>query len=245
MHDFLVGLDLGQVHDYTAIAIAERPLWIGPEPSDTCSAIHSTGPQGWTRPSELLPVKVAHFRALNLAGHRPGKPPLYVRHLERMVGRSYQHVVDRVAELMAAAPLANADTVLLVDQTGVGRAVFDMLMQAGLRPIGITITAGSEAHGDAYRELWVPKADLIMSCQVMLQNGRLRIARGLPDAAVLTKELLDYRVQISPSGRDTFNARSGAHDDALLAVAMIAWYRDWESYHFDAAHAAAKRQQTG
>ena len=85
--------------------------------------------------------------------------------------------------------------------------VFDVC-PAGLRQVvGVTITAGAESsHGDAYSELWVPKSDLIMAAQVVLQNGRLRIASGLPDAAGLTRELLDYRVTISACGRDVFNA---------------------------------------
>ena len=62
MFDFLVGLDLGQVSDYSAITVAERPLWIGPPPEGDLSGMWPPNRLGWTRPSELLPVWIDHFR---------------------------------------------------------------------------------------------------------------------------------------------------------------------------------------
>jgi hypothetical protein len=52
-------------------------------------------------------------------------------------------------------------------------------MQAGLSPIAVTIHGGSAVSRDehGYR---VPKRDLVSAVQVLLQNGRLRIAEGLP-----------------------------------------------------------------
>ena len=56
--------------------------------------------------------------------------------------------------------------------------------------------------------------------QALLHAGELRIAASLPDAAVLMRELQDFRVRFIDAGNVTFNAREGAHDDLVLAVAL-------------------------
>lgn len=48
----------------------------------------------------------------------------------------------------------------------------------------------------------------------------MKIAARLPDAAVLARELQDFRVRFTESGNATFNAREGAHDDLVLALAL-------------------------
>ena len=58
----------------------------------------------------------------------------------------------------------------------------------------------------------------------MFQNGRLKIAAGIPDAAVLVDELLSYRVTISENGHDSYGPwRERAHDDLLFALVLAAW----------------------
>jgi hypothetical protein len=147
---------------------------------------------------------------------------------------SYSVIVQTVVDLIARPPLAGGSCTLLVDYTGVGRAVFDMLVQRELEPIGITITGGSEVH--VTENGWnVPKRDLITATQVALQDGRLRIAAGLEHAPTLTRELLDYRVRISAAGHDSYDAREGQHDDLVLSTALCAWFRDWHWHHHDRA----------
>jgi hypothetical protein len=45
----------------------------------------------------------------------------------------------------------------------------------------------------------------------------------MPEVPTLINELLSYQVQISDAGHDSYNARSGAHDDLVLAVSLAAW----------------------
>ena len=66
----------------------------------------------------------------------------------------------------------------------------------------------------------VPKGELVSRLQALLHAGRLRIAASLPDAAVLARELQDFRVRFTEAGNATFNAREGAHDDLVLALAL-------------------------
>ena len=150
-----------------------------------------------------------------------------VRHLERFpLGTSYPTICDRVVELFDEPPLSNGT--LAVDQTGVGRAVVDLIrrarLQAVIRPI--TITAGHAVVPDDAG--WhIPKKELVSVLQVLLQSRRLQVARGLPMAPVLVKELETFRVKITVSANETFESwRERDHDDLVLAVAMAAWVGD-------------------
>jgi hypothetical protein len=76
-------------------------------------------------------------------------------------------------------PLPDAD--LVVDFTGVRRAVADMIVEAELRP-GVTLVTitGGEATAIGERGEWrAPKQDLAAVVQVLSQAERLRIAQEL------------------------------------------------------------------
>ena len=65
---------------------------------------------------------------------------------------------------------------------------------------------------------------LVSVMQSLLHAGEIKIAKSLPDAATLVSELQDFRANISESGYASFGARSGKHDDLVLAVAIAAWW---------------------
>jgi hypothetical protein len=143
-----------------------------------------------------------------------------VRHLHRWpLGTSYPQVVTDVKTLFATLPLK--DTVLAIDRTGVGRAVVDHFVSAGisasLQPL--TITGGEKSSAGS-----VAKKDLVSAVQVPLQDRRLKIAAGLPLASVLAEELAAFRVKVTLAGNETFEAwRERDHDDLVLAVALALW----------------------
>jgi hypothetical protein len=128
-----------------------------------------------------------------------------------------------VAELLQDPALRGAS--LVVDNTGVGRPVVDMLRQNRLSPVPITITGGDAVtrDGHGYR---VPKRDLVGAVQVLLQTQRLRFAAGMPMVPKLVEELQAFRVKISAdTAHDSYGSwREGSHDDLVLAVAVAAWY---------------------
>lgn len=145
-----------------------------------------------------------------------------VRWLERWLGVPYPEQVDRIGALLEEPELAEARLVL--DRTGVGRAVFDMFAEAGYRPIGVTLHGGNAVHQDG--DAWsVPKRDVVFAAVRVLQSRQLDIPRELPEAAVLVSELQNFRMEVNPAtAHDSYAAwREGAHDDALLAVAMGVW----------------------
>jgi hypothetical protein len=69
----------------------------------------------------------------------------------------------------------------------------------------------------------VPKKELVSTLQVLMQAGRLTIA-NLPERETLVQELLAFRVKVTVSANETFEAwRERDHDDLVLAVALAAW----------------------
>jgi hypothetical protein len=151
-------------------------------------------------------------------------PELQVRHLDRWRGVSYPATCRRVAALYAAPELRG--TPLVVDATGVGRAVLEALREAlpAVNVIGVTATAGVSVSSRGWGRFGVPKLDLIDAARVLLEQGRLKIAEGMPLAGVLVQELIDYRVKITKAAHETFGAAAGTHDDLLFAMALGAWF---------------------
>lgn len=211
MSEFIVGLDIGKVNDPTAIAIIEEQVYcppLGGWVSET--AITGQLAELWYKSPETR--ELWQSQAL-------GQPPIYCRHLARWtIGTPYPVIVRDVIALVHTPPLVGKVT-LIPDATGVGAPIVDLLYNAGVTMFPVTITGGTTANGGN-----VPKRDLISSVQWLLQAQRLKIASSLPDAAVLTKELSNYRVAITQSAHETFNAREGEHDDLVLALALACWW---------------------
>jgi hypothetical protein len=87
----------------------------------------------------------------------------------------------------------------------------------------VTITGGQVETMDQgfYR---VPKRDLIIGLQVVLQRGGLQIAAGLKFGQKLVEELMAVEVRVSPAGNEQYAAwREGTHDDLVFAVALAYW----------------------
>jgi hypothetical protein len=153
----------------------------------------------------------------------PGIVPEYhIRSLKRFaLGTSYPDIVQQVQTATKHHDIV--PNLLLVDNTGVGAAVSDLLRQAQIYFVPITITGGDKVTRDG-RGIKVPKRDFVSTLQVLFQTKLLKIARGLPEAKILTEELLNFQVKISLSGHDSYGAwREGTHDDLVLAVALACW----------------------
>jgi hypothetical protein len=197
---FIVGCDFGQAADFSAVSVLEQ----------VCVSTTELVIKGH-EPPQMVTAKVHEY---------------HLRHLQRLaLGTSYPAVVEHVGTIMKALPEARLRPALVVDATGVGRPVVDMLVKARLNPIGVTITGGFE-EVDAGRGNWrVPKRNLVSALAVLLQSGRLRIAPGLPEAETLVAELLNFKAKISVAGHDSYGAwRESVHDDLVLATAIAAWW---------------------
>lgn len=154
---------------------------------------------------------------------------LHLRYLERYPLRTpYTAVADGVVALVEKLrdiTVLRDEPDLLVDNTGVGRAVTDVLRDKGLRFKAITLTGGSQImRGDA-SEYRVPKADVVDALVVAFQAGTLKVARGLELWPTLRTELLNFRRKINPATAHASyeHWRESDHDDLVLAAALAAW----------------------
>lgn len=205
MGAFTVGLDLGQGRDFSALVAVE-----------------------WVR---VLPPGVARSVmrfAINRSAIEPRVTDLsLVRHLQRWeLGTPYPQIVSDVASMLRTGDLR--DAVLVVDRTGVGRAVWDMINAEYMdeefgcfSPVPVTITAGEFSGASSGT---VPKADLVAALQVPLEQGRVRVAGGLALAPVLEKELLSFRHKLTASGRASVDVqrRAGEGHGDLATALMLA-----------------------
>ena len=115
----------------------------------------------------------------------------------------------------------------MIDQTGCGRPVFDMFVDAGLDPVGVSIHGGDSVNHEC-RNWRVPKRDLVGVLQVLLQSERLKIASKLALGPVLQQEMLNFRQKIDPAtAHDSYSSwREADHDDLVLSVALAAWWAE-------------------
>ncbi len=111
----------------------------------------------------------------------------------------------------------------MLDRTGVGQPVLDLFHAQGAKPISVFFTGGDQTHQDGsdYR---VPKTTLINNLIAKIDCGELTAAEDLPDRAAFEDELLSFRRMTSATGRVSFDAESGKHDDLLIAVSLAVWW---------------------
>lgn len=179
---FVLGLDLGQRQDHTAIVALER-----------IEIVYD----------QREPVTYNFIRELRYR----------LRGIERVpLGTPYTDVVGRVRSRIAMARAEERPT-LVVDATGVGAPVVELLRAARLdcRIVPVTITGGARetSHGSLYG---VPRRDLIVGLQAVIEQRRLEICSDSPHAQALVQELL------------RFGAGQGSHDDLVLASALAWWW---------------------
>lgn len=205
-----VGLDLGQTQDPSALVLLERPVWY-------CDPF--TGDTGWRT--------LDHVQSLRFAELSRRSEELHVRALRRYpLGTTYTTIVADVGRLLGTLPYPQ-QTALLIDWTGVGRPVFDMFVDAGLNPIGISIHGGDKVIpvDGGFR---TPKRDLVGAVKSLLSRYALKFAADLPLLDVLRGELENFHYKLDPlTSHDSYSAwRENLHDDTVLAVAIAAWFAE-------------------
>ncbi len=198
---YVMGLDLGQANDWSALCVNERR--VTPDGQIAHDALHLERWQGERYP-EI--VRVVRDRVNALRGPRP---------VDTYASQFYPSIRPSVS--------------LVIDHTGCGRPVFDMFLEADLdcQLIGVTITGGQQTtkSDDGFN---VPKRILASTLQVVLQTGRFKIAESLRLQPVLTGEMKNFKVKINLLGNESYGAgsewREDAHDDLVLAAALACWH---------------------
>jgi hypothetical protein len=197
---FIVGVDLGQANDFTAVAIL--------------GIVRDITQDHWGGRSEERRYELLNLFRLSL-------------------GTPYPAVAEVIANTLKMVAPNGPEPALVVDATGVGRPVVDMLKAKGLRPIAVSITGGVSETSTTDFSRGVPKRNLVSTLLIAMQTGKLKFAADLETIEILRRELTNFKSKLTISGNETFEAwKESIHDDLVLALALAVWQA--ERTRFDA-----------
>jgi hypothetical protein len=244
---YLISADFGQAHDFTAVAVMERRLEPVGEPYAHTEewTEHAYGPV--RRSLEARQKVEQHYDLLRL-----DRPPLrtsykkIARGLVKLIREFYVVHVSR-DDYVSGGAKARPSVGLAVDATGVGRGVYDDLMELVHDPknfedlwredprsrgrLHIPVFAATIHGGTKTTKsrgfFNVSKTELVNAGIVAYQEERLHIGK-LRYRETLEEELTNYRLkQNIATGHVGFEPlREGQHDDLVFAVCLGAWTFD-------------------
>jgi hypothetical protein len=201
MTRWALGLDLGQVSDFSALAALRERAATPEERRESVDPHHDLlGLVRWPLGSAYTAIVAA---------------------VEGYAGR--------VREGAKAAPIALVIDGTGVGRPVVDMFVASrQLAKLRVEIVAVTITSGHavslDYRDDGVQDWHVPKRELVGAVQMLLQARRLHIAPRLPEAATLEAELRNFKLKFTASANLQYEAwREGDHDDLVLAEAMASW----------------------
>jgi hypothetical protein len=201
VHQYILTADLGQLSDYTALSLLKETTTKIATPTLHDIAVGSDGR-----------IKVERMYHL-----------IYLHRFE--LRTPYPDMVDHIAK-MVRGPNLSQNVDLVVDATGVGRPVIDMMRRENLRPIPITITGGKEVVADELDGGYhVPKRDIASSTNILFGTRRIKIVPGMALTDTYIREMANFTIKIKNETSASYEAwREADHDDLVLSVGMAAWW---------------------
>lgn len=142
---------------------------------------------------------------------------------------SYPSIINTIIYLIDRL-FINNDYILIVDYTGVGRIVVDLLRESSVKLIALSITGGHAVSWKSGTEVSVPKKDLVSAMQVIFSNYRIKISDNLDHLEDLKRELVNFRPKkTNATGHTKFEGLSGHHDDIVMSLGVALWYGEHAS----------------
>lgn len=177
--------------------------------------------------------------------HSPDRVRTYcdIVQIEQFNNIPYTRVADIIENRMGHKDLRHSCD-LIVDGTGIGSAVVDLLREKSLKPIPIVFTSGGKVQevvtpfGQVFKnspgqlaplkvvqELRVPKNDLVAAGKLLLEQNRVRVAPGLRWGDEFKKQLAAFKGKVNEKGRTKYEAETeDDHDDMVVCYLMAAWW---------------------
>jgi hypothetical protein len=203
-----VGVDIGQKHDPTAIAVVEHE-WRQNEGREE---------DHWL---------VRHLERLPL-----GTPyPQVADRLSEVVG----NVNKRRHEIREPLPWGGYEVrtvapsvTTYVDATGVGQPVVDEMRSRDLSPMAVYFTHGDKRTEEGRSGVKLGKVWLVSRLQTLLQGGRIHLP-NTQETHDLARELLEYEIRVSQDANDRYGAfKVGTHDDLVTALGLAVQRVPWQ-----------------
>jgi len=177
------------------------------------------------------PAQIRDFAGLSAVEVTSDKGGLIFRlhGMERRQRLSYPDLVSWVTSALKI-PELNRDTTsspeLVLDATGVGVAVKDLLLKTGVKPIAVTTTPGNTVTKIDGSNFHVGKAVLVGKFLAAFDAGRFQVNPNLPIYPQFERELLAFKAEISARGNAVFEAVEGEHDDLISACYLCVWWAE-------------------
>lgn len=156
----------------------------------------------------------------------------------------YPDMVRKTVHVAGYKDIKN-DYDLIVDGTGVGEAAVDYLRDAGLYPIPIVFTNGTQVNeiyedigkvfadvqdrlraSKTLKELRVPKKDLVTAGQILMQQRRIGVTPDCPFRQDFENQLMGFTGKINELTRHVkYEAEDErVHDDLVVCYLMGSWW---------------------
>jgi hypothetical protein len=185
---YFFGVDLGRDRNYTALAVLEK-RW-NQNDVDGFLRTGSHGDWGYT------------IRRLDVVA----------------LGTPYVDIVDWLKTQMEKLADPRYRRTLVVDATGVGAAVMDLLRRTKIPGslVGVIITGGSQPGHTYTRDMnAVSRTELLTKLQIAVEEQRFTIAKNCRE----TKRLISELVELKADG-----GKSPKGDDLAFATALAVWW---------------------
>jgi hypothetical protein len=215
--EYCVGVDIGQVTDYTAMVVVKRTI----APPETALFAPVGAAPGDRSVRGSLRFDVVYAKRVK----------------DRRLTQTAREVFERVLKLAPQGSFGERGRIsLAVDGTGMGRTVVDVfkdeidgrrgayLPELDFRPVnwrGSTESMKPPERTDGY---WgVPWAQAVWPAVVAFQEGQIRIGR-VDDKEQLLHELTHCKLKKTKTGVDKYESwREKDHDDLLSALTLAYW----------------------
>jgi Terminase RNaseH-like domain len=206
--DIHIGVDIGQKHDPTAIVVAELHI----RASERMRHVEATHDSTGYHPAYDTPIEETVY---------------HVHHMERLaLGTSYPEVAQRVAAIVCAYRLRDRKRHVLMDATGVGQPVYELVREAIMASPnhrGVWVRPITFAYGATYDQKSgrLGKAYLVSRLQRLIQTQCIKLPKEHPEALVMVEEVRNYEIHVDQDGHDTYGAfKVGTHDDLATALGL-------------------------
>lgn len=139
---------------------------------------------------------------------------------DKLKGVSYPEIVSHVIRTLTKEPLRGR-TRLVIDASGLGRVVADLLFEQGVEHHAIQMTVGQNwVKKDRYVN--VGKTLLLETLSLLFATGDLTFAHDLPLRGDILAELETFQLEQTAAGNQIITqGKSGAHHGDL-AIALAA-----------------------
>ncbi len=189
-----IGVDVGQKHDPTAIAVVEGQLRTEPNPA---------------RPGN--DKQIANFLVRFLE-----RQPVGTSYPE--IAQRVSELCRKVEGRGGRRPI------VYIDATGLGTPVVDLIKEGipiswPVWAVYFTFGDRRTADEDA-RQVTLGKAFLVTQLQALIQARRIHLPKTA-ESEILVEELLDYEITVERDANDHYGAfRVGKHDDLVTALGL-------------------------